>query len=429
MLFVCGVLHRADYPRKPRGCLPEVRRLRSALQLLLQSLPQADDVDVGAFPGTARLSGVGGGAGFCPACRAEPSGGAAVERWRFRCAPWNAGANGGKTSSLTPLWQAAGARFMPPVASHRLPGQLAGTFCRRRRSSDGASAALSDARSRSGRSRCERVADFPQRMGIATTAPGLVAFTPVPGAAGAAHVLGDLLDLSSRSPQTRSLGAPALLDHRPLAGRTAAAGELQGAPRPVAKSWRHPAPDRRFALAPRPGALVLRGPAAADPVAALRNRLRGNLGRFPSLSPAGHRSPDAQYREHPGWTVQLHFDNLRVALAGSDSRSRPIRRSGVTSRRRACFARLGPNATTEGALLARDRLERLEVRSFEVDHVSALWHLDFHHAHARCSPAPATGSSRCCLASSTIARGWSAICSGISTRPPRASCMACRRRS
>jgi hypothetical protein len=28
---------------------------------------------------------------------------------------------------------------------------------------------------------------------------------------------------------------------------------------------------------------------------------------------------------------------------------------------------------------ARDRLEHLEVRSFEVDHVSALWHLDFHH--------------------------------------------------
>ena len=35
---------------------------------------------------------------------------------------------------------------------------------------------------------------------------------------------------------------------------------------------------------------------------------------------------------------------------------------------------------TEGAVAARDRLEQLEVRSFEVEHVSALWHLDFHHA-------------------------------------------------
>ena len=31
-----------------------------------------------------------------------------------------------------------------------------------------------------------------------------------------------------------------------------------------------------------------------------------------------------------------------------------------------------------GALAARDRLERLEVRGFEVDHVCALWRLDFH---------------------------------------------------
>jgi hypothetical protein len=66
--------------------------LRVALQLLLQSLPAAHDLDVGAFPGPARVSRAGGGAGFCPACRAEPSGGAAVralnipvrtlQRWR-----------------------------------------------------------------------------------------------------------------------------------------------------------------------------------------------------------------------------------------------------------------------------------------------------------------------------------------------------------
>jgi len=35
---------------------------------------------------------------------------------------------------------------------------------------------------------------------------------------------------------------------------------------------------------------------------------------------------------------------------------------------------------SEGAVAARERLQRLEVRSFEVEHVSALWHLDFHHA-------------------------------------------------
>lgn len=35
---------------------------------------------------------------------------------------------------------------------------------------------------------------------------------------------------------------------------------------------------------------------------------------------------------------------------------------------------------TAGALLAQERIETREIRSFEVDHVNALWHLDFHHA-------------------------------------------------
>ena len=59
--------------------------------------------------------------------------------------------------------------------------------------------------------------------------------------------------------------------------------------------------------------------AASDPVAALRNRQRGDIGRFPSLSPRAIEELTRQYREHPGWTAQLHFDNLQVALADSDS--------------------------------------------------------------------------------------------------------------
>ena len=44
----------------------------------LQPLPPAHHLDVGAFPGPARVSGFGGGAVFCPACRAEHSGGDGV---------------------------------------------------------------------------------------------------------------------------------------------------------------------------------------------------------------------------------------------------------------------------------------------------------------------------------------------------------------
>ncbi len=88
----------------------------------------------------------------------------------------------------------------------------------------------------------------------------------------------------------------------------------------------------------------------------------------------------AQYHEHPGWTVQLHFDNLRVALAGTDSSlaSYPTIRRYLKAR--GMFRQASAKRATAGALLARDRLDRLEVRSYEVDYVGALWHLDFHHA-------------------------------------------------
>ena len=147
----------------------------------------------------------------------------------------------------------------------------------------------------------------------------------------------------------------------------------------AAKCWRHPTSgmevrfsvstlERWFYAARR----------ANDPVAALKDRVRGDVGRFPSLTPRVIETLTAQYREHPGWTIQLHFDNLRVALKDSGSRlaSYPTIRRYLKAQ--GMFRQARPKRATAGALAARDRLERLEVRSFEVDHVGALWHLDFH---------------------------------------------------
>jgi len=148
----------------------------------------------------------------------------------------------------------------------------------------------------------------------------------------------------------------------------------------AAKSWRHPLTGKEMGF----GVSTLErwyyaAKSASDPVAALRNRLRADVGRFPSLSPQVTEALVAQYREHPGWTVQLHADNLRAALASSTTPvpSYPTIRRYLLSR--GLFRQSVPRRATAGALQARDRLERLEVRSFEVDHVSALWHLDFHH--------------------------------------------------
>lgn len=152
----------------------------------------------------------------------------------------------------------------------------------------------------------------------------------------------------------------------------------------AAKTWRHPLSGLDVAF----GVSTLErwyyaARRANDPVAALKDRLRGDIGRFPSLTSPVIEMLTTQYREHPGWTMQLHFDNLRAALKDSDTTiaSYPTIRRYLKAQ--GMFRQAQPKRATAGALAARDRLERLEVRSFEVDHVCALWHLDFHHGSRR----------------------------------------------
>lgn len=159
------------------------------------------------------------------------------------------------------------------------------------------------------------------------------------------------------------------------------AGELGDALRQLAaKTWRHPTTGQDVAF----GASTLErwfyaAKRASDPVAVLKDRLRGDLNSFPSMTPQVTEALILQFREHPDWTVQLHYDNLRAALkdkelllASYPTVRRFMKAQGMTRQAR-------PKRATAGALAARDRLERLEVRSFEVDYVGALWHLDFHH--------------------------------------------------
>ena len=167
----------------------------------------------------------------------------------------------------------------------------------------------------------------------------------------------------------------------PLLAAPPAPGELHSALRLLAaKTWRHPVSglDVAFGLSTLER-WYYAARRASDPVAALKNRLRGDVGRFPSPMPLIIDTLTIQYREHPGWTVQLHFDNLRAAKKDSVTAiaSYPTIRRYMKAQ--GMFRQAQPKRATAGALAARDRLERLEVRSFEVDHVCALWHLDFHH--------------------------------------------------
>jgi hypothetical protein len=129
-LFCNGVLHCANYPRKPRACLPEAqddyatrfsfccnvcrrrctamsvrflgRRVYVGLAVVLVSARHA-----GQIPAAARL-----GEALAIPIRT-------LERWRQW---WQS------DFALTPLWQAQCARFLPPVANDRLPGGLLDRF-------------------------------------------------------------------------------------------------------------------------------------------------------------------------------------------------------------------------------------------------------------------------------------------------------------
>jgi hypothetical protein len=151
----------------------------------------------------------------------------------------------------------------------------------------------------------------------------------------------------------------------------------------AAKTWRHPVTglDVRFGLSTIERWYYAARP-AADPVAVLRNRLR-RRGHFTCLAPRVIETLVQQYRQHPGWTAQLHFDNLRAALAGDELRlpSYPTVRRYLKAH--GMFRQAAPKRRSDGAVAARDRLEQREVRSFEHDHVSALWHLDYHHGARR----------------------------------------------
>jgi len=146
--------------------------------------------------------------------------------------------------------------------------------------------------------------------------------------------------------------------------------------------WKHPVrgTDVRFSYATVERWYYI-ARKAQDPVAALRRDRRGDAGRARRLSATLIQVLEAQHRDHPGWTVQLHYDNL-LAQAQADEALKSVPSYGTIRRHmkaQGLHRRRRPKRDTAGARQAEQRLEQLEVRSYEVEYANALWHLDFHH--------------------------------------------------
>lgn len=119
-----------------------------------------------------------------------------------------------------------------------------------------------------------------------------------------------------------------------------------------------------------------------DPVGALRTKRRLDAGTSITLSPQLKIEIQRQHRAHPSWSYQLHVDNLKTIVKKSSELGEMPSYSTIRRYMKSNGLSKQPGRKrrhTEGAVLAAERLEKREVRSFEVDHVNALWHLDFHH--------------------------------------------------
>ena len=121
---------------------------------------------------------------------------------------------------------------------------------------------------------------------------------------------------------------------------------------------------------------------AADPIQTLSNRVRKDAGQHPSLPLPVRSLIRTQHRSHPSWSYRLHYDNLLVVVQNSESElgrlpsyavvRRWMKSQGLFKRKRTRVRH------TPGAQIARERLERMEVRSYEAEFVGGLFHADFH---------------------------------------------------
>jgi transposase InsO family protein len=160
-----------------------------------------------------------------------------------------------------------------------------------------------------------------------------------------------------------------------------ARGELQAAINALAeKTWTHPVDGReiRFAAATIERWFHQARREKQDPLGVLRRAVRKDRGRT-SFAPKLAEHVLRQYREHPHWSYQLHYDNL-TALVKTDDSLGPLRSYSTVRRYMQAHGLVRKRRAKPKGRTTRQRHQRREVRSYEAEYVGSLWHLDFHHA-------------------------------------------------
>jgi putative transposase len=169
----------------------------------------------------------------------------------------------------------------------------------------------------------------------------------------------------------------------PLLASPAASGDLQSAIRDLTERiYQHPLRSKEtmklgFSTVER---WYYQAKGVDDPIVALSRKVRSDAGRRVAVSEMLLAALKAQYTQHPRWTVQLHYDNLTAEVAENPVLGKlPSYQSVRRMMREKGWERLRvPANPTNGQRRAALRRESHEIRGYEVSHVHALWHLDFH---------------------------------------------------
>jgi putative transposase len=146
----------------------------------------------------------------------------------------------------------------------------------------------------------------------------------------------------------------------------------------AAKTWRHPTTDEAIHFSAKSiERWFYLARAEQDPIRALERKVHKHAGTHPAISEAVAEEIRKLRRDHPRWSYQLVRDNL-VVIAREQPRlglvpsyttiCRYMKHHGLGKRRKP------RRHETEPGFVPRER------RSFEVTHVHALWHFDFHEA-------------------------------------------------
>ena len=113
---------------------------------------------------------------------------------------------------------------------------------------------------------------------------------------------------------------------------------------------------------------------AADPVTVLARKIPSHAGTHASITPKMAVELEAQYKAHPGWTFQLHHDNLLALIREQPELGRaPSYTTTCRYMKHRGWLRHKKKPRRDA-----EAYEPRETRSFEVSHVHALWHADFH---------------------------------------------------